>query len=76
MDIQSQMNDFTNSGFNIETRSNLSEPNQYGYTNTHKRPWPFDVDDHQLESSGPVSPSLQQPAEPLWLLGSVGNVSV
>lgn len=66
-------NDLTNGVFNHEITANLSELTQYDATNIHKRPWPFDVDDQHLTSSGSVSPSPQQPAEPLWLLGSVSN---
>lgn len=66
-------NDLTNGVFNNEITTNLSERTQYGAINIHKRPWPFDVDDQHLMSSDSGSPSPQQPAEPLWLLGSVSN---
>jgi hypothetical protein len=41
--------------------------------NIHKRPWPFAAaaDDRPHSLDGPSSTYVRQPAEPLYLLGSV-----
>jgi len=48
----------------------------HGTANVHKRPWPFAAaaDDQPHALDRPSSASVRQPAEQLYLLGSVSYV--
>lgn len=76
MEGQLPAGDFTSLEFDHETATILRGNQDYAPRNVHKRPWPFAAaaDDQRHWLDRPSSASVRQPAEPLYLLGSVSYV--
>jgi hypothetical protein len=75
MEGQLSAGDFTSLGLSQRPMAmNLGDSYDDTTRNAHKRSWPFATDDRPYSFGRPSSPSVCQPAEPLYLLGSVSRV--
>jgi hypothetical protein len=76
MEGQLPAGDFTSLEFIHGTATILRGTQDYAPRDFHKRPWPFAAaaDDPPHSLDRPSSASIRQPAELLYLLGSVSNV--